>query len=462
MAEQCNVNDTNLNQYQRENQQLADHFLETYFFSRWKKPLSERDDYKTSIELIISPECNLGCKYCYLHRYRKDIFPASCFDHDLTIQNLHKILNWLTINDYCCELEIFSGELFGQEIGYEVMEIIYEWAKNTPKERRVPMITIPTNFTFIMSEEHTNKVGNLIERFREIDVCLGLSASFDGKYMEENRPFLPNSLDIKFNGVRDDDYYDRCFAFCQKYGCGLHPMVYSKNIEKWPQNFDWFQEKMEEYDLLWESLYLLQVRNEDWNTEQIKHCTDFIEHLYAFAWEKVGHDPSLLVSWILKGQGFNILGQPYTTCGRGITCGIQSQFGIRVSDLMVYPCHRLGYKDFYQGQFVDDDRTGLKFMCMNVESLVTTYTLHKESFPYCAQCPINKLCTGQCLGACYESNSNMFVPIPSVCALHHALALKGMECLKKYNAWGIMKNRMDLDHRGQFAFLEEYYAKQND
>ena len=459
MAEQCNVNTSTISLYERENQELADHFLETYFFSNFRTPKQDKkgnDRIAYTIELIISPECNLGCKYCYVHRHRKDIFPASCFDHDSTITNLYKILNWMKINHFNCDIEIFSGELFGQEIGYEVMNIIYEWAKELPEEDRLENITIPTNFTWIMSDEHANKVEELINKFASIKVNLGLSASFDGKYMEENRPYLPKGTDIPFSGIRDDEYYDKCFKFIKKNHCGLHPMVYSKNIKAWPQNFDWFQEKMAEYDFPWEGLYLLQVRNEEWTAEEIQDCTKFLEHLYAFAWEKVEHNPDALVDWILKTQGFNILGQPYSTCGRGLTCCIQTQFGIRVSDLMIYPCHRLGYKDFYQGYLENDEEFGLRFKNLNVESLISTYTVSKESFPYCAQCPINRLCTGQCLGACYESTSNMFVPIPTVCALHHAMAVTGIKCLKKYGAFGQMLRHMDAEIQNQLLFLEDY------
>ena len=460
MAEQCNVNTSSMSTYQLENQQLAEHFMENYFYKNFRLDKCERqqDILKYSIELIISPECNLGCKYCYVHKHRKEIFPASCFDREKTIVNLKKILKWMDVNEFNCDLEIFSGELFGQEIGYEVMEIIYEWLKARPAEKRIESVTIPTNFTWIMSDEHANKVEDLINRYEALGVHLGLSASFDGKYMEQNRPYLPKGTDIPFSGVRDDAYYDKCFAFAKRNHCGFHPMVYSKGIKDWPKNFDWFQEKLAEYGFPWEMLYLLQVRNEEWTAEDIKDLVTFMEYLYEFAWDKVGHDPKALVSWILETQGFNLLGECYSTCGRGLTCGIQTQFGIRVSDLAIYPCHRLGYKDLYQGFLVDDDEKVLTYKNINAELLIATYTVDKESLPYCAQCPINALCTGQCLGACYESNSNIFVPIPSVCAMHHAIALTGVRCLKKYGAFGIMLNKINETHKQQLLFLEEHYA----
>ena len=105
---------------------------------------------------------------------------------------------------------------------------------------------------------------------------------------------------------------------------------------------------------------------------------------------------------------------------------------------MCYPCHRTGYKDFYFGHFIPDEEHILKYESTNVELLLTTYGIHKSSMPYCIECPINHMCAGQCIGASYESNGNLFVPIPSVCIAAHALAATCIKCLEKYNALGIM------------------------
>ena len=57
--------------------------------------------------------------------------------------------------------------------------------------------------------------------------------------MEDNRPFI-RQLDIPINVIRDDAYYDKVFAFIKKHGSGIHPMLYSKGMDKWIKNFDWF------------------------------------------------------------------------------------------------------------------------------------------------------------------------------------------------------------------------------
>jgi len=88
---------------------LADNFLETYFFSNFKYSHTAS---KKSLELIISPKCNLGCKYCYIHKHKKHIFNEDIFNEELTLKNLTLILKWLEKNEFNPDLDIFSGELF--------------------------------------------------------------------------------------------------------------------------------------------------------------------------------------------------------------------------------------------------------------------------------------------------------------------------------------------------------------
>lgn len=455
MAEHCNVNDTGLSQYQQENKELGAWVIEKYFYDDFSID-TPRDQKMKNIELIISPRCNLGCRYCYLHRHRKKIFSEDCFNEERTIENLKTILQWYTHNDWNANIEIFSGELLAQEVGYKVLETIYEHFKDLEPLYRPREIVIPTNFTFVCSEEATARVKEIHAKLESIDICLGLSASFDGKYMEDNRPYL-HDLDVDLGGgVRDDDYYERAFEFSNMIHGGLHPMVYSRNIDAWPQNFLWFQEMMEKHNIPWESLYLLHVRNEEWNYDQTKSLCKFMEFVLDWVWEnKLDKDPYSMAGWLVKANGFNMFSQPLTTCGRGLTCGIQSQFTLRVSDLMMYPCHRTGYEDMYYGKLIPDKDEILKFECINPELLIATYSMHKSSLPHCAQCPINELCTGTCLGAQYECTRNLIAPIPTVCAVAHAMIYTEMKWLKDHGVWSIIWRDLSEEKKVQFTYLEE-------
>jgi len=264
MAENCNVNLNGHEQYWQENQELSDFIMENQFYKYFSKDTPREKKCGRAIELIISPKCNLGCRYCYVHRYRDKLFDDDCFNEEKTISNLKLICEWMRHNNWNCDIEIFSGELLAQEVGYKVLETLAEYYESVTPDLRASMITIPTNFTFLCSEEATARVEAIRARLKAVDIELGLSASFDGKYMEQNRPYL-HDLDIPLGGVRDDAYYDRAFQYCFDTCGGFHPMVYSKGIELWPKNFDWFQENFKRFDIPWDAIYLLQVRNVEWN-----------------------------------------------------------------------------------------------------------------------------------------------------------------------------------------------------
>lgn len=453
MAEKCIKADTSVERYALENQKLADHFLQTYFFNAFHKDGVKEREHKT-VELIISPKCNLGCKYCYIHRHKKEIFDEGIFDEDLTIKNLKLFLQWIEKHEFNPALEIFSGELFAQEVGFKVLEIIYEHQKNIPAAARIPSVTIPTNFTFLNSDELTCRVRDLKHKLESIGITMFLSASFDGMHMEQNRPYTKN-LDYNINLERDESYYDKVFQFCSTEYCGLHPMVYSKDIDKWKQNFLWFQEKMAQHNIPWQDLYLLHVRNEEWTNENLQDLMNFVEFLFEWSWEQVNHDIDAFLYFMLKEHGFNMMTTPFNIIGRGITCGIQSTLTIRLSDLMVYPCHRTGYEQYYCGQFIPDDEEVLKYKNINAELLITTYGIHKETLPECYECPINKLCTGQCFGACHESNNNLFVPIPSVCMTSYAIAIGAIKGLIKIGAYNAYVKKLDSALIAQMEYVKK-------
>lgn len=403
------------NIYEEENNILFNNFLNDYFYKEFKKGNSILE-----LELIISPVCNLGCKYCYLNKYYSKSFPKSTFDELKTIENLKKILKWIDKNNFKVNLDIFSGELFAQNIGYKVMDIIYDWALTT--KNKPLSIVIPTNFTFILSEEYTKKVEDILYKFKNIDIPVKLSASFDGKYCEENRPYV-RDLDIKFDHNRNDIYYEKVFNFAKKYDTGFHPMIYSKKIEKWKDNFLWFQEQFKKYDIDWKNLYLLQVRNVEWNEKELKDFYDFIYFLCEYSWNKFDGNSDDFIDFIFRGKAFNILLQPFAKSKKGLPCAIQSELTIKVSDLKVFPCHRLLYPDLEIGEYIEDDENILEFKTKNASLGLTIYGMHTNNQPMCNKCDINNICIGGCLGSQYEVNGSLFIPIQSVCKLNFNLIL---------------------------------------
>jgi hypothetical protein len=114
-------------------------------------------------------------------------------------------------------------------------------------------------------------------------------------------------------------------------------MVYSNKIEKWMDNFLWFQKMFYKYGKSPFSIYLLEVRNADWSKQQSKELGYFMRFLIKFTQkffqgEQTNHE---FFQSILKEQSYNILVHPYTQTSRGIGCSLQTTFQVNTSDLGV-------------------------------------------------------------------------------------------------------------------------------
>lgn len=382
---------------------------------------------KTHLEIMISPKCNLNCKYCYLRRFEDGLYPEDIYDEEKIFENTIKIIHWLGKNNYRPELNLFSGELFAQSIGYRIMDEVLKIYTEHPEYSRPAAIIIPSNFTFILSDELTKKVEYYIEEFKKQQVNIGLSASLDGLYMENiNRAYNDCKTDMQISGARNQAFYDKVFAFCKKHGCGLHPMIYSNNIENWKKNFDWFMEMHDKHNIDWRTLYLLEVRDYNWNREQIEQYADLLVHMLNYAYDRCQREGHDFISYFYKrnennhwNMAFNILFSLFCKTGTGVSCSLQNSVMIRAADMKHFPCHRLSYPEFLLGKFdIDDDYNG-KYTCENMELMIGMYSFDPKTQPICSDCTINTMCVHGCHGSQYETNKETFVPIPSVCNLFY-------------------------------------------
>lgn len=422
---------------------LYNNFLEDYFYKDFKK-----DGNNCFVELIISPYCNLKCKYCYINKFQNKLFPKDIYNEENILINLEYFLSWLDKNNFRVRLDLFSGEIFAQKIGYKVIDKIYEWSKNTNNK---PLeICIPTNYTFLNSKETTERVEKYIEEFNSLKIPFILSASVDGIYCEENRQYKRN-IDLPLEHKDINEFYNKVFAFNSKYKYGFHPMIYSNKIDLWKKNFLWFQNKLEEYNIPWSDIYLLQVRNVEWTDEQIKEFYDFIYWLNDWLYNKIGETKYLenILGIAEERTNFNILSQPFTNGmnkSKGLSCSLQPSLSIRLADLKVHPCHRLMYPKFEIGQY-DKDFT---FKTKNASLGLSVYGVNSTRMqPICYDCNINHLCAGQCLGAQYEVNDSLFVPIQSVCKLNHSLLIAILDFCKDKNLLDNLINKFDTIQKEQ-------------
>lgn len=397
----------------KENTDLVKSMLNRTFFTAWKNQKYKEDEHKygnyKSLEIQISAACDLKCKYCYYTNHGKELYPAKLAKPDLVLKNLGILLDWLSENKYYPKFDFFSGEPFAQSVGFEALEKLIDWHIEEGVDGQ---ISVPTNFSFLFSDDKTIEVERLITKGKENGIEVLLSASIDGKYCDVNRPFRDGR-------IRTDEYYYKAFEFAKKWGCGFHPMIYSENMEKWKDNFLWFQENFKKHDIYWQSLYLLEVRNPEWTRTQLKEFYKFVRFVIKWAYGMSGVAPIDFPNYAFDNKLFNLFNM-FSSTGRGIGCSIQSTIQLRLGDLTTTLCHRSAYDGLNLFKFVVEDDEIIDIEPLNYGMLVAMYSAGRNTFPWCENCPIRDLCTGQCLGAMYEVNGDPFVPIPTACALEHA------------------------------------------
>ena len=394
----------------KENDQIMQNFLNRTFFSAWKLENKGKEKYANydKLEVQINAACDLKCKYCYYAKYKKDLYPSDISKHSLILKNLDMLLLWLKENDLYPQLEIFSGEPFFQNIGFEVLEKLIDW--NNKNECRAPIV-VPTNYSFIFDEDKIERLEKLFEKSKE---RIFLSCSVDGKYCDENRPFI--------NGkIRDDKYYDRMFEFSKKHNFGFHPMLYSENIELWKDNWLWFQDNFKKHGMMFDQIYLLEVRNVEWSSKQLKEFYKFIRFLINWSWNHVKDfvAPEKFPRFVFDKKLFNIFNM-FATTSRGLGCSMQSAMQLRLGDLTTSVCHRAAYKQHNMWKFITDGEKITDIEAINYNLAIAAASFDFRNSPYCNYCSIRELCTGQCLGSMFETNGDPFMPIPTVCALEHA------------------------------------------
>lgn len=433
--------------YQEQNDALVTSMLERTFFKAWQTRDPELLNFR-GIEFILNYKCNLGCKYCYIHKFGEELYPSELYEDEYQILgNLEMVLDWFLANNYAPEIEFFSGEALVQDIGFKALSLILDKLGGKIETE----IMIPTNYTFLLSDALTERVEALLSRGQEVGIPLFLSASFDGKHCEENRPFKYGSVD-----PRDDDYYDRCFAFAKKWKFGFHPMIYSEGIRNWEANFLWFQEMLRKHDIPWHNIYLLEIRNAEWSIQQTRDFTDFIQFLINWTYHNPCHGKaSEYLRFLFEGRGFNILSNVLSTTGRGIGCSFQSQLYLRLGDLALVPCHRTSYEPFILGhlQVENDQIVGVK--TRNPELAVFKHAFSARTFPYCEMCLIKPLCSFGCLGAQLETTGDLFTPIPTVCRLQHAKINSMIKVYKELGLLDFILNRINSEKAYAIRRLDE-------
>lgn len=428
------------------------------------------------IEIIVRPECNQKCEYCYVARYGHDLYPLEeRANNEKLLSNLRHLLHYIFIEKdvYMHHFELFAGDLFYDNLYFDILDVFYEFLE--PLYKKYPMIfkanegliLSPTNFSFIDDDEKAARVDEYIAKFRKLNWDVGLSISTDGKY----------AIDTRENRPIDDAHFEKLFEFTLKYPrVGFHPILSASNIRNSIKNYEWWRDMYAKYywverpdddeDLHRELLpYWIEARNDEWSDEDIEEFIKLMDFMITDRIRLCHNSISETAYHLFKGDGksgtiqkmnhpdyLNITCDP-TDPREQIGCSISGLFCITLNNLAFVPCHRTTYIQFRGGNFTQDENGVINGVNPgNVIGLINAKMMPSSSAPQCVFCPYLALCRRGCLGAQFESTGELYQPCVSVCKLSKRYL--SFICYK-YDELGILKSAFE---QGLISTVQlEYY-----
>ena len=446
--------------YETENKELLDTLLESTFFGDFRNGETGGDRMFGNLELQLTSKCNLKCSYCYYSDkggHGNELNNPVIATWSTINKNADMIFAWLTENNYYPKgIDIFSGDTLIHNDGYYVIEKAIDFYAVAGVKGNV---IIPSNMTFIKNPILVEKIEGLIEKGRKNGVGVFISASIDGKFAD---PISRQTVkDCNQEEYYDDKFYDDVFIFCKKHGYSFHPMMSPENIHVWKKNFGWFQEMLKKYDMPWNSIYMLEVRNDGWTVDDVRIYGEFYRSVLNFSLDMIKdcdvfRDRFMFTPRRVSDEKignmnlFNNLSQ----IGRGIGCSLQTTLFVKLADLTCNSCHRLSYDALNGFRFVVNNDKIVDVKPMNLSFYIATMSYDQKSAPYCESCLIKGICNGGCLGAQLEFTEDTFSPIPSVCKLLHKKVLTQYQFFKETDMFEQVMSSLNKDAYETFKQIE--------
>lgn len=398
------------------------------------------------VELYITSVCNQKCEYCYLARHGDKLYPPEIRDESLILHNLDILINYAIQEQlYLPRIDLFSGEILGTPLGDKILNALLAGIDHG---LRFATLCIPTNFSFCLSPQTTQKIENYIEQFRQRDINVNLSCSMDGLAIDRiNRPFVSEN-----DKKKTIDYYTRIISFCKTYGYGFHPMIAASGIEQQIENYRIWRKIIkglcpttEDLAMRFGSVMQLEVRNDDWTDEKIVEYLKWLNYVIDSDLEDYfNNDINVMAERMYldtNTQIHDFLNSfiPYRLSGHRYTysCTFGSMLSIRLGDLAIVPCHRTSYEQFLLGKFKVENEQITGVTCLNLPLANAVYNSLAIYKPECDICPIAPVCIKGCIGSQYESSKDLFYPIESVCNLEQA---KWIFLCYKFSKLGLFKH----------------------
>lgn len=437
---------TTKNNFQKENDELLKFILNQRFFGPWRNPKEELSSLSSTaiLEIYLSANCNQKCNYCYLYNNKK-LYPIEIDKPDLIIKNLEIFYNYLIKNKYQIpSIEFFSGEIWYNDFGLQVLETTYNALLKGLSCNR---FMIPSNCSFLMNNSQTQKIQSWIDKYKKLGVSLLFSISVDGAVIENNvRP-----LNSKIN--KEEDFYYKLFNFAKHNDFYFHPMVSYYNIDKWVENYQWWEKQCEEYNLdITKHVMFLEVRNDGWTKESIQHYNNLLNemidyeinhvyngnaHEFIYDFFKIGKSMEEPIKKEYQGYIPFSFSRKETFPG----CSISTHLTVRMGDLAICPCHRLSYNHDLYGHFITENDEIVDIKSNNFY-LANKILLSNDRLTNikCDTCKFSEYCLYGCYGSQKEINNDPFIPIESVCLLFEEKFKFLIKKFKEMGAYDILKS----------------------
>lgn len=446
-------------EYLKDDKILFEHYMNTNLLP---SPLPERPYFlnKNGLELIIRPECNLHCEYCYIAQHGKELYPTR-IDKETTLKNVDLFLDYIynIKRNFFYVIELFAGDLFYDEIFFDIMNLFEKYFTALKKKhpeifQQLTVISIPSNLTFVVEKPQLKeRIYQLLEYFREeFNTKISFSWSTDGMY----------ATDVRERKKLNEKYYDTIFEFCIKTNSGYHPMLSAKTMNTAIENYDWWIKRMRDTDPTLDfQPMLLEVRNDDWTDEAIEQYMKLLTHMMEVRFDLCDNDFNKLAYHFWRGDGENntlrSLGNydplvlsfhSQEAKDEKISCTVQSDIMLNCTNLSLVLCHRTSYPHLTPIYFITDENNEhiIDYEVNNIATYLTCRTIKNTMLPVCVECEWNNVCLHGCLGAQYEAHGEILAPAPSVCKMFKA---KFTHLFKLYYKYNILQMGIDKEYLSQ-------------
>lgn len=445
--------------------------LMTFYMNTDLIPIPENNESihinRNGIELIVRPDCNQRCEYCYLTQHGKELYPDKVSKEEI-LHNIDLFLDYYynERKNYSYLIELFAGDLFFDGLFFDVIKILKKYLipihqKHEDLREYMTTLCIPSNLSFVVEKpEYVPLVLEIKEELREYNIRLIFSWSSDGLY-------AVNSREKK---ELTQEYFEKINDFCEKVGAGVHPMVAPENVHNWIENYEWWLKLLstrEEHDF---QPMMLEVRNNNWTDENIEDYKKLLTHMMEVRYSICDYDNKKLARHLFIGDAQDgtlkrmdnydplcLITKEPNNARTHISCSMQKLLHINCTNLSLVICHRLSYP-VTTGIYFDvneDNSKIIDFTPYNPDLYIQVRTMSTKMLPVCSSCEINDYCLKGCLGAQFEDSGEILLPIPSLCHFFKEKNKHLAFLYHKYNLFNIARDELNID-------LEHYdwYVKQ--